>query len=232
MPRPLPSSPAPVPAEALGHSLQRLLGRPLTALRASIEALAADLERQGHERGPALEGALDQIVRLARDVETLVELAAPRPLSPLPCTLDEIAHSALKGLGASDRGRVHYARAETSGRLEVDGPLLARCLTYLLQGALEGSTDPVLLSAHAEAERALFSIVGSGTRPLDLPERVDPVADGVDVARAVRTAAAGRDLARMDGRLTVEPTSRGLTCIRVELPLQPQSRPGRRESAR
>ena len=37
----------PVPAEALGLSLQRILGHPLSVLRASIEALAADLERHG-----------------------------------------------------------------------------------------------------------------------------------------------------------------------------------------
>ena len=230
MSRNLPSTP--VPAEALGLALQRILGPPLSVLRASIEALAADLERHGQGAGPALDGALEQVVRLARDVETLVELAAPRSLTSLRCSIDEIAHLALKGLDVAERSRVRHARAEANGQVEVDGPLLARCLTWLLQGTLARSSDPALLSAHVDGEQAVFSIVGDGPLPHGLPQRIDPTQGREELACAVRTAAAERDLARMGAGLRVEPTSRGLTCIRVELPLIPRSRPTRRKSAR
>jgi K+-sensing histidine kinase KdpD len=232
MPHPFLPTTEPVPPEALGLSLQRLLAHPLSALRASIESLAAGLERGEPAPGRALDGALDEIARLTRDVEALVELAAPRSLAPVPCSMEEIVLSALRGLSPRERARVRSARTEQELALRVDGPLLARCLTYLLQAALDGSPDWVLLRGGHEGEATVFSIVCNGAERSLLPERIDPGQGREHVTRAVRVAAAEHDLARMGARLSLDPTEHGSTCIRVELGGSQPPRANRKESAR
>jgi len=213
----LPSkTPGPLPAEALGHSLDRILAHPLSALRASIESLVAALDREA-PGGKRLDGALEEVTRLARDVETLVELAAPRPLAPARCSIDEVALGALRGLPPRVREHVRYARTGQDTSLQADAPLLSRCLTYLLQAACPSASGGPLLRGHHEGARTIFSIVSADGRLDLLPDCIDPSQGREEVARAIRVVAAERDLVRMGARLSVHPTDRGLACITVEL---------------
>ncbi len=217
-------------AEALGATLTRVLTSPLSALRASIEALAAGIGRED-PRGLILEGALDQVLRMARDVQSLVEYAAPRSLSPLRCSLNEIARAALQALPPALRPRVQYAQASRSAALLVDGPLFSSSIGHLLWAALDSTRDAVLLQVRAEPQRALFAVVQG-----DADGSFDPAAfvlDGTpdETATAVRLAVARRDIERMGGTLRVQHTARGLTCVTVELPLVAQPTPGGQEDA-
>ena len=163
--RPMPPKPSdltdPVDPTALGLSLSRLLVPPLAALRASIEALGGEIDREALP-DTRLQSTLDEVTRLARDVQSLVELAAPAPLAPLSCSLEEIAHGALRLLSPSQRARVRYARPVHETRIETDGPVLSRLLVYLLQAALERSADTVLLRVEGERGRATFAVVCHG----------------------------------------------------------------------
>lgn len=212
-------------ATALGHSMHRLLKCPLSALRASIESLAAELGSDD-PHGRLLEGALSQVTRLARDVQALVDYATPRPVAPLACSLDEIARCALRMLPHESRGRVDYAHPKTRSWLEVDGPLLTQCLEHLLQAALEAGPGPLLLQARREPQRALFVLVREDRAGSFEPQTADLDAAG-GTSRDVGLALARRDIARLGGALHVLHTARGVTCVTVEVPLEPAARRGR-----
>ncbi len=212
-------------AQDLGATLTHILSSPLSALRASIESLAADVGRED-PRGMILSGALEQVLRLARDVQSLVEYAAPRSLSPLRCSPDEIAWAALQSLPPYLRERVQYAQASRPAVLLVDGPLLSGSIANLLSAAVDSTRDPVLLQVRIEAQRALFAVVEG-----DADGRFDPAAFVVDgtpdgTATAVRLAVARRDIERMGGLLQVQHTARGLTCVTVEFPASADGRSG------
>jgi K+-sensing histidine kinase KdpD len=201
----------------LGHSLERMLGQPLAALRASIETLVSDLE-EGDPHGRTLAGALEQVTRMARDLQSLVDYAAPRPLLPLRCTFEEIALCVLQGLAPAQRARLQLAHPGRGAALEVDGPLLATSLASLAQGALESAPGNLLLQARRDGETVVFTFVQADAGDVYEPLAVELERPETDAALAVRLTVARRDIARMGGSLRVQHTARGLTCVSVALP--------------
>jgi len=207
--------PTPVRADAqaaLGQSLERVLGGPLAALRASIESLVGELGGED-PRGRTLEGALEQVTRMTRDLRCLVDFAAPRPLAPLRCSFEEIARGVVGSLGAQRCGRLQLAYPPRGAAFTVDGPLLINCLSSLAQGALESAPGNLLLQARRERELVVFTFVLAGAPS---GER-----SSCDASPAMRLEVARRDIARMGGSLCVQHTARGLTCIGVLLPDRP-----------
>ena len=95
---------------------------PLAALRASMEALAGGFTAQD-PRSLAVRGALEEVVRLGQEMQTLLDYALPLPLQPMSCSLREIVCSAVEGVAVSKRGGVWVALENRGSRLQVDGPL-------------------------------------------------------------------------------------------------------------
>lgn len=157
------ASVAPSPAPDLGLTMTQVLRNPLSALRASMETLASEF-RADDPRSLKLSGALAQVLSMSRDVDALLALAAPRPLAPLTCSVDEILESALRRQGFEQRARVRLARPTAPANLRIDGPLLADCLARLLEHALATSAECVLLSAQRDGQLARFSIVAEPER--------------------------------------------------------------------
>lgn len=209
----------------LGHSLERMLGQPLAALRASIESLVSDLDAgDPHER--TLHGALEQVTRMARDLQCLVDYAAPRPLLPLRCTFEEIARGVEQGLRPAQRNRLQLAHPGRGAALDVDGPLLASSLSSLAQGALESAPGNLLLQARRDGETVVFTFVQADAGDVYEPETVALERPETDASLAVRLTVARRDIARMGGSLRVQHTARGLTCVSVSLPGSREERAG------
>ena len=201
----------------LGHSLERMLGQPLAALRASIESLVSDLD-DGDPHGSTLAGALEQVTRMARDLQSLVDYAAPRPLLPLRCTFEEIALGVVQGLVPAQRTRLQLAHPGRGAALDVDGPLLATSLSSLAQGALASAAGNLLLQARRDGAAVVFTFVQADAGVVYEPEAVELERPETDAALAVRLTVARRDIARMGGSLRVQHTARGLTCVSVALP--------------
>lgn len=209
--------PRPDERQAIGHSMERVLGQPLAALRASIEALVAELEA-GDPRGRTLAGALAQVTRMTRDLQSLVEYTAPRPLAPLRCTVEEIARGVVAMLALEHRDRLQLAHPGRGDALDVDGPLLVTCLASLAQGALESAPGNALLRARHEGGHTHFTLVRADAGEVYEPEAAELDRAESDASLAVRLTVARRDIARMGGDLCVQHTARGLTCVSVRLP--------------
>jgi signal transduction histidine kinase len=205
-----PSSPSTEnPAGELASSVSASLRTPIAALRASLETLARDLEGED-PRAQALEIALEEVVRLGRQVQTLVEFALPQPLHALRCRADEIARGAVAFLPPPGRERVVLACEGAHSAIEIDGPLFSRALSLLLADALEGSCEPVLLVARCDEKEASFTIV-HGHRAGSLAERGGDLALGVILAR--------RDLARLGARVYTDRPSSGPASVLVRCPI-------------
>lgn len=209
---------------ALGRSLERVLGQPLAALRASIESLVSDLDA-GDPRGDTLAGALDQVTRMTRDLQSLVEFAAPRPLAPLRCSFEELARGVVAALEPRDRARLQIAHPGCGAGLKVDGPLLVTCLASLAQGALKSAPGNVLLQVRRAGGATVFTLVRDDAKDVYEPGAVDLGRTAVDAALAVQLTVARRDIARMGGELCVQHTARGVTCVSVLLPVGGEGRP-------
>lgn len=193
---------------ALAQALIAGLDLPLAALRAVLESLASDLGSD--PRATRVTGALAQVSRAGRTVQDLLDLASPPRLSPLECTVEEILSCACASLPPEARERVLVARGDRGQKLFVDGPLLARTLQRLLEGAVETGSGHVLVSVRRECERTLFTTVSHGrdgepcsdwaSAPAE-PVRPRLLDLGLSLAR--------RDLERMGGELKLTRTPRG-----------------------
>ncbi len=190
---------APLPAPDLGLTMTQVLRNPLSALRASMETLASEF-RADDPRSLKLSGALEQVLAMSRDVDALMALAAPRPLAPLTCSLDEILESALRRQGFEQRARVRLARPTSPANLRVDGPLLADCLARLLEHALASVSQSVLLSTQRDGALTRFAIVAdsasAGATWEQLPQQRR-------AALELGLALARRDAQRMQAELEV-----------------------------
>jgi len=197
-------------------------------LRASMQAVVGEA-RGELPSGLAedLNGILDQVARLARDVESLAEFATPKPLRPLRCSLDEVLHAATRNLTAEQRERFKIARPAQSFSLIVDGPQLASGLHHLIESALETESDWLLMHVRREGDRTHFALVEGAAGPSFEPMSEQGSHQEAQLDLGLRLA--HRDFCRMDGALQVEHTERGYTRILVSIP---DGSSGRRSSER
>jgi two-component system C4-dicarboxylate transport sensor histidine kinase DctB len=154
---------------ALSRALAQGLDRPLTALRATMEALGQELAQNGI---PSLRihGLLREVERLAGNVRDLCAFATPPVPRALTCSLQEILAGARAQLSPALKTRVLVARMapeERPATLEVDGPLLCNCLRRLIENALESGSEHVLLLARLEQGNARFSVIDAAPRGFD-----------------------------------------------------------------
>ena len=63
------------------HSISEELHLPLSALRASIEAIARDLPPD-NPQAERFEGVVSEVVRIGRRVQNLIDFSHPPPLQP------------------------------------------------------------------------------------------------------------------------------------------------------
>lgn len=196
----------------LGLTMTRVLRNPLAALRAQIESLAGEF-RADDPRQTGLRSALELVLKLSRDVDSLSQFATPRPLAPIECTLEEILQAATRGLPFAQRARVQLALDLSPATVVIDGPALAGALGHLLENALAHSEGEVLLSAREENGTTCFVIVehGLGGEPASaLPEHRSTVLQlGLALAR--------REIERMGGSIRVTTTPLGHTCAQVSI---------------
>ena len=178
-------------SSAVGHAVRA----PLAALRASMETLARSFEA-GDRRHLAARGALDEIVRLGHELQTLLDYALPLPVQPISCSLREIVCSAVEGLVPRRRADVLTAIEDRRARLEVDGPLLSRSLSRLLETDHETSAAPALLHARLECSDAVFTVVLEPAAPKS-PVGTD--LRGTTAASVLGLLLARRDVERMGG---------------------------------
>jgi len=209
----------------LGITMSRVLAMPLAALRASMESLLADFGGQD-ERGRAIEGALEEVLRLSRSVQALVDWAAPPRVRPLRCNAEELLEAALRPLSAESRRRLSISRPARNVALSIDGPLFSAALQHLLENLLAHNEDSALLRVSAGAEDVTFTLVGAA-----------PFGAGIEGFTARRSSAraaqvelgiglARREIERMGGRVEAVRTDLGTTCVRIDVPLGIPEPPG------
>jgi K+-sensing histidine kinase KdpD len=201
----------------LGPTMTQILRNPLVALRASMETLAGEFS-VGDPRGATLHGALEQVLSLSRDIDALVNYAAPRPIQPLCCTVEEIMRAALRGLRFDQSARLKLANATPNTSLIVDGSLLADCLALLIRNTLADPHELILLSASSDAQSTAFSLIGRG-HDANLYGDLRAISPAnQDAALGLSLRLARRDVERMNGTLTVEHTALGNTRLVVRVP--------------
>jgi K+-sensing histidine kinase KdpD len=215
-----PDPQVPAPPE-MGWALSRALRTPLDGLRASLESLAAGL-RQARIDPPGaartLDAAIEQVQRMARDVDALVAYARPRDVAPLSCSIDEILHATLSALPVQVRSRVRITCPKPGASLWVDGPLLASALTRLLEASLSapGRDDWVLLEVRRGDDEVQFRVFDGGVGSI-----LGPRVEREDSPRGAHLGLGGslayRDLERMGAALTLE-TLDGVPHLAVRVP--------------
>lgn len=211
-------------AVEVGLAVTRIFKAPLAALRASIESLARNLD-SADPRRETLSGALAEVTRLARDVEALAAYAAPRPLMPLACSLEELLQGALARLAPQDAARVALARPASVPVLLVDGPLLTTALAHVLRAALWSSGDDVLLEARSESGLATFSVLSGGNG--ERLEALDSSRSHHDASLGLGLELARRDVLRMDGTFELDTSDASRVRVRIRLPHQVRPPAGR-----
>ena len=178
------------------HSISEELHLPLSALRASIEAIARDLPPD-NPQAERFEGVVSEVVRIGRRVQNLIDFSHPPTLQPLPCSLEEVVRGAVDVVPERSRCRVIFAIDECSARLTIDGPLLSRALGGLLEAVVDDHGE-ALLHARSRDGMAFFGIRAQG------PARRFPA----PTARPrLGETLARREIARMGGQIS-ETTSR------------------------
>jgi len=199
-------------------AVTRALQVPLRALRAYLETLAESFE-DGDARGDQAAGALQEVKRLERSVLLLVEYEEEPQLMPLRCTMDELARGARASLPERDRDRIWIAHEARDRQLVVDGPLLTRCLTRLMENALQAGSDRVLLRIRREAGFSVFSVVD---RAPDSGFELDRAGQPFRSTRlgqlGLGLTLAVRDVELMGGTLHAERTPLGDTCMHLAVP--------------
>ena len=194
------------------------LNVPLSALRASLEALATDFKDED-PRASTLSFALDEVSKVGRAVEDLADYSAPPTPMPLRCTVEEIVHGARRHLSKQDRKRVIVARIGPEETLVIDGPLFARTLCRLLSNAVESGTGTVLVYVRREGEDTLFTTVNRDVHAeLDLEWAQSPFHTDKPHHLGLGLALARRDIALMGGSLVLTRTPRGEAVVMARVP--------------
>jgi len=207
----------------LGLALTRILRDPIAGLRASMQAVVSEARRNNPDSlSGNLDGILDQVARLARDVESLAQFATPLPLRPLRCTLKEVLHAATRNLPADQLDRLKIAQPAQPFALVVDGPQLASSLHHLLESALETEADWLLLQVRRDNARTHFALVEGAAAPSFEP--LDEEGSQREAHLGLGLRLAHRDICRMGGEFHVEHTERGFTRIVLSVPDGPDAR--------
>lgn len=201
----------------MGVALLQGLNVPLSALRAFMEALGREMN-ESDPRSPALSGALEEVDRCVHAVQLLVEYSTPPRPMPLQCTVEEIVQGARKRLPAELRERLLIAREGGRRSIFVDGPLLAKSLSRLIQNGFESGSSWVLLRIRSNEDSTSFITINHDPR------------DGVDwewAQSAFRTdkrdhmglglTLVKRDIGLMGGTLALSRTPLGETCADVRI---------------
>jgi len=208
---------------SFSRALSQGLDTPLTALRAAMETLGHEL-RSGEDVGALrIEGVLEEVELLGKNVRELCELASSPVPRPLNCTLDEIVNSARAPLTPEQRRRVLAARREPAEALRVDGPLLAQALRRIIENALEATDDFVLLHAHVDGGHARFSVLDGSQSELGPDWRPTPFRTTKPNRLGLGLTLTQRDVSLLDGTLEFPSMPNGRTCVRISIPLMEQA---------
>ena len=200
--------PPKIPAPDLGWALSRTLRTPLDGLRISMETMAAQIKSGAFDSNAgvrALEAGIEQVQRIARDVDALIAYAKPRSVSPLKCSLDELLHSTLTAMPAELRARIRITCPKPGSTPRLDGPLLASCLSRLLESSLDAAeeSDWILLEVRRRGNFTCFSIFNGGAGSI-----LGPATEREDTPRGAHLglgeSLARRDLERMGATLNHE----------------------------
>jgi hypothetical protein len=185
------------PGLALGPALQRLLAAPLAAVRVMLEELEAAYAGD-RERALRLHATLAQVCALHRDVGALIDLAAPRRVRPLSCSVEELARSALAMLDADEQERMVLDAPAVPRDIEIDGPLFTDCLARVLAAVLSRSHGHVLLQAVCGERETVFRVREHGrSSELESSARGELSSRGASLALGLQLAE--RDVKRMGG---------------------------------
>ena len=206
---------------SLGQALLQGLNVPLAALRAAMELLARDLVDDDPRTGTVV-GALEEVHRMGCTVQELVEYSTtPRPM-PLKCTVEEIVYSARQRLPLEQRERIAITRAEHGASLTVDGPLLAKCLSRLVENALEAGSGEVLLSVRRDETETVFATLNRDVEvEIDWDWAVSAFRTNKPDHLGLGLTLVRRDVELMGGELELSRTPQGETSALVRVPNQP-----------
>lgn len=195
--------------EALGVSLAQSLDQPLSALRASIESLSLTLSGEAPGRN-LVDGILRGIERIERNVRDLADYARQPVPTPSRCGAGEIAVSARAALPEKLRSSVTVACAPAGALLHIDRALLARCLQRLMELALDGGCEQVLLIVRREEARTCFSVIDDGPSHARRTEQGSSAGLGLALVE--------RDVALLGGTLMFRRSTHGETCAALIVP--------------
>ncbi len=200
-------------SSAVAHGVRA----PLAALRASMESLVHGFN-SSDPRSLAVRGALDEVVRLGHEMQTLLDYALPLPLQALSCSLREIVCSAVDGLCPQRRPLVWVAIEDRRTRLQVDGALLSRSLARLIESASADPMGPVLLRARTDGADAVFSVVQAEPAP---PRPGEAAMSSTTATAVLGLVLARRDVERMGGRFTFRRGDDGRIVSEIRFPGTP-----------
>jgi len=196
-------------------TIRRDVATPLAVLRASMESLAKDFENQD-PRETVLNGAVDQIVRLGRSIQALVDYAVPLPLHNLTCTLEELTRCSHGLLDAPVAAVIRVACEDGQAQTRVDGPLFTRSLAQLLSVAVDVG-DEAVLHASAQAEWLKITLLVQPRGNLDTFEDEAKRTLAPDDEHLI-LALVEREITRMGGSLETTLLPSASTRIVVRLP--------------
>jgi len=204
---------------ALARALAQALNTPLAALRASVESLGQELMLERTALRPLrIDGVLQEVERIGKNVRELVEFHAPPVPQPLACTLDEIVQAARARLAPELRARVVLARCEPGATLHVDGPLLSGCLHRLLENALEATEELVLVVARKTSAECSFAVLDNAPNALGPDWQPLPFRTTKPNHLGLGLVLTQRDVTLLGGRLEFLSTPQGETCVRIAIP--------------
>lgn len=196
----------------LGANIRKSIESPFAALIASISELGSE-GTEGDQRSSRVDNAVEMLESVRHGVQALVDLVAPSDADALTCSLDELAHCAVRATPASVRNNLIVAIDDGDSTLNVDGPRISRCLSYLLFANVAPGQEALF---HAHASK------GCGAFTLSLPVSDAPAAGSscpTVTHDGYMQLAAERELIRLGGSLQCQILPSGVTRISALLPL-------------
>jgi len=191
---------------------------PLQALQAALESVEAG-QVTDDDRDAVLNCALDELRKLRRNVDALVEYTAPPTPVPMRCRVGEILLTVREQIGHDLRSRLLVACDDHAPELMIDGPLLVRSLRRIVENALEAGSDQVLFASRDGAAGRTFAVMNNCSS-----QTLDP-RDGATGFTSTKTDHIGlgltlamRDLELMGGSVTVRRGFGGRTLVWAQLP--------------